>query len=77
MCRWPAAGGAGQQGGEGCLTKYLTEEAVKTGVSCLRAVGPFLGPGVSLAQAVTEEIQENLSWNTALLKLSEPRQKGA
>jgi hypothetical protein len=45
---------------EGSLTKDLADEAVKTGVSFIPVIGPFLGPGVSLARAVAEEIQRQI-----------------
>jgi hypothetical protein len=58
---------------EGSLTKDLADEAVKTGVSFIPVIGPFLGPGVSLAQAVAEEIQQRRTWYAAVMKLAVPR----
>jgi hypothetical protein len=54
---------------EGTLTKELAGEAVKTGVSFIPVIGPFLGPGASLIQAVAEEVQERRTWYAALMKL--------
>jgi len=54
---------------EGSLTKDLAAEAVKTGVSFIPVIGPFLGPGASLVQAVSEEMQERRTWYAALMKL--------
>jgi hypothetical protein len=60
---------------EGSLTKDLAAEAVKTGVSFIPLIGPFLGPGVSLAEAVAEDVQEQRTWYAALMKLASDRDR--
>ena len=56
---------------ESSLTKDLADEAVKTGVSFIPVIGPFLGPGTS-AQAVADEVQGRRTWYAALIKLATP-----
>lgn len=58
---------------QGSLTKDLSIEALKTGISFVPFVGPFGGPGASLAQAVVEEFQEQRTWYAALMKLGSTR----
>lgn len=46
---------------EGSLIKDLTAEAVKTGVSFIPVICPFLGPRASLLQAVADGVQDRRS----------------
>jgi len=54
---------------QGSVVKDLAAEAAKTGISFIPVVGPALGPGVSLAQAIGEHLQEQRTWYAALMKL--------
>jgi hypothetical protein len=53
----------------GNVVKDLAAEAAKTGVSFIPVIGPLLGPGASLAQAIGEYMQEQSTWYAALMKL--------
>ena len=53
----------------GSMVKDLAAEAAKTGVSFIPAIGPLLGPGASLAQAIGEYMHEERTWYAALMKL--------
>jgi hypothetical protein len=53
----------------GSIAKDLGEEAAKTAVSFVPVVGPILGPGASVAQAVAEHFVEQRTWYAALMKL--------
>lgn len=53
----------------GSVAKDLAAEAAKTGVSFIPVIGPLLGPGASLAQAIGEYMHEERTWYAALMKL--------
>lgn len=53
----------------GSVAKDLAGEAAKTGVSFIPAIGPLLGPGASLVQAIAEYMHEERTWYAALMKL--------
>lgn len=53
----------------GNVVKDLAAEAAKTGVSFIPVIGPVLGPGASLAQAIGEHMREERNWYAALMKL--------
>ena len=53
----------------GNMVKDLAAEAAKTGVSFIPVIGPLLGPGASLAQAIGEHMHEERAWYAALMKL--------
>jgi len=53
----------------GNVVKDLAAEAAKTGVSFIPVIGPLLGPGASLAQAIGEYMHEERTWYAALMKL--------
>lgn len=54
---------------QGSVVKDLAAEGAKTAISFIPAVGPVLGPGASLVQAVGEHMQEQRTWYAALMKL--------
>jgi hypothetical protein len=47
----------------------ISEEAAKFGVSFIPIVGPFLGPGASLLEAVLDAQQQRHAWYAALMRL--------
>jgi hypothetical protein len=49
----------------------IGEEAAKFGVSFIPLVGPFLGPGVSFAEAVRSAQEQRHAWYAALMRLRE------
>jgi hypothetical protein len=55
----------------GNVVKDLAAEAAKTGISFIPAIGPLLGPGASLAQAIGQYMHEERTWYAALMKLRE------
>ncbi len=54
---------------QGSVAKDLAQEAVKTGLSFIPVIGPFMGPGASVVQALPEGFREQQSWYAALMRL--------
>jgi hypothetical protein len=57
---------------QGSLAKQVGAEAVKTAISFLPVVGPFVGSATSMVEAVADHLDQRHAWYAALMKLREP-----